>query len=51
MVTVPAADTASNRNILDVVNDVQKAIDNVEVGGVKVLRDKIQVGSTGANCC
>ncbi len=46
-VSVPKIDTDSNRNIVDVVVDVQKAIDNAEVGGVHVLKDKIKVGSMG----
>ena len=46
-VIVPKADTDANRNILDVVVDVQKAIDSAKVGNVQVLKDKIEVSSAG----
>ena len=47
IVTVPQLDTETNRNILDIVVDVQNAIDKATVGGVKVLKDKLQVSSVG----
>ncbi|MCW5626840.1 MAG: hypothetical protein KIT73_19135, partial [Burkholderiales bacterium] len=46
-VIIPKIDTDPNRNILDIVVDVQKAIDDAVVGGVNVLRDQIVVGSQG----
>ncbi|MBL8533161.1 MAG: hypothetical protein JNL33_04830, partial [Betaproteobacteria bacterium] len=46
-VTVPKSETPANMSILDVVNDVQNAIDNVEVGGVQILKNKVVVGSEG----
>ena len=46
-VTIASSVTAFNRSIIDVVNDVQDAINQFEIGGVQVLRDKIVVSSQG----
>jgi len=46
-VTVARSETTQNMSILDVVADVQKAIDDAEVGGVRVFKDKVVVSSEG----